>query len=105
MVDKLKGGLGIRDLIGDKSETIKQLAHEYGASNIRIFGSVARGEATQTSDIDFVMTFEPDCSLIHYVGLIQALEALLGHKVDIVRESNNLSEQLRTAIASDAIWL
>lgn len=51
--------MGIRELLHEKREEILALAARYGARNVRVFGSVARGTATAESDIDFLVTFDP----------------------------------------------
>jgi uncharacterized protein len=73
------------DILKHRDEIIA-LAKQYGASDIRIFGSVARGDATETSDDDFVVRFEPGRSLFDQGGLLMDLRQLLGIKVDLVSE-------------------
>jgi uncharacterized protein len=76
--------LGIQEVIGDKRDEILRLAAKHGASNVRVFGSVARGEATSESDVDFLVDW--DLSRISAwggVGLNLDLEALLGRRIDI----------------------
>lgn len=65
---------------------ILQLAGRHGARNVRIFGSVARGEATAASDLDLLVDWEPGRSLLDHVALAQDLEELLGTKVHIGTE-------------------
>ncbi len=65
-------------------------AQERGARSVRVFGSVARGEATEASDVDLLVTFEPDRSLFDQVHLIGDLERLLGRRVDVVAEGGLL---------------
>ena len=67
-------------------EHIKKIAQKHGAGNIRVFGSISRGEERPDSDIDFLVDFEEDRSLFDLVGLKLELEELLGHKVDLVTE-------------------
>ena len=67
-------------------EQIKKVAKKYGASNIRVFGSISRGEETPESDIDLLVDFEADRSLFDLVRLKLELEELLGYKVDLVTE-------------------
>lgn len=69
----------------EKREDILSIAARHGASNVRVFGSVARDEAGQESDVDFLMDTVPS-TLIEYMGLIQDLEDLLGRRVDIGSE-------------------
>ncbi len=61
-----------------------RIAAAHGASNLRVFGSVARGTAGMESDIDFLVDFDRDRTLVDYVGLWRDLEALLGTSVDVV---------------------
>ena len=68
----------IREILQQKREEILNLAAQNGASNIRIFGSVARDEEREDSDIDFLVDMESDRSLLDRIGLIQDLEDLLG---------------------------
>lgn len=65
---------------------ILALAARYGASDVRLFGSVARGEADGASDVDFVARFEPGRSLLDQGGLLMELRELLGVNVDLVSE-------------------
>ncbi len=66
------------ELLSTKREDILRIAAKYGAYNVRIFGSVARGEADEQSDIDFLMNMEPGRSLFDLGGLLSDLEDLLG---------------------------
>jgi len=65
---------------------ILSLAKQRGAYNVRVFGSVARGDMVDTSDVDFLMEFEPSRSLLDQGGLLADLEELLGCSVDILNE-------------------
>lgn len=67
----------IKELLQEKQAEILKIAAQYGASNVRIFGSVARGEATADSDIDFLMDIQAGRSLLNRIALIQDLEDLL----------------------------
>ncbi|MCA9911785.1 MAG: nucleotidyltransferase domain-containing protein [Anaerolineae bacterium] len=76
--------MGIEEIIGEKRALTRQIAAQYGASNVRVFGSVARGEATTNSDVDLLI--EQDWSRLSGWGgmeLVIALEDLLQRKVDI----------------------
>jgi predicted nucleotidyltransferase len=73
----------IRDLIEEKREDILRLAAKNGAANVRLFGSVLKGEAGPDSDVDFLVDLAPDRSLLDHIALIQDLEDLLGLKVDV----------------------
>jgi predicted nucleotidyltransferase len=92
--------LGIDELLGEKREEILALARKHGATEVRVFGSVARGEATPESDIDLLVTFAPDYTLWDHIGLEQELERLLGRKVEVTIEKN-LREQYRPFIMQD----
>jgi predicted nucleotidyltransferase len=70
----------------DRREEIIEVAKRYGASDLRLFGSLARGDATVGSDVDFVARFEPGRSLLDQGGLLMDLRELLGVKVDVVSE-------------------
>jgi predicted nucleotidyltransferase len=85
-------------------QAILSLAEIYGASNLRIFGSVARGEDTPTSDLDLIIDLEPNRSLFDLGGLAMDLQALLGCSVDIVTEKG-LKQRIRTRVLQEAINL
>lgn len=82
-------------------EEILSLAKKRGARNIRVFGSVARGQAGANSDIDFLVDMEPGRSLLDLSGFSVDLEHLLHTKVDVVTESG-LSPYLRDRILNEA---
>ena len=94
----------IREILQQKREEILNLAAQHGASNIRIFGSVARDEEGEDSDIDFLVDMESDRSLLDRIGLIQDLEDILGRKVDVAT-IKGLRESFRERIMSQAIPL
>jgi len=79
-------GANIDELLRAKRGQILKIAARYGATRVRIFGSVARREAGPLSDIDFLVEMEGR-SLLDHVALIQDLEDLLERKVDVVTES------------------
>jgi len=87
-----------------KREEILQLAAKHGAHKVRIFGSVARGEADASSDIDFLVEMEPDRSLFDLGGLLMDLQELLGCKVDVVTEKG-LRQRIRERVLSEAVPL
>lgn len=74
------------ELLKEKREAILQVAARHGAQNVRVFGSAARGEAGEQSDIDLLVDTTENTSPWFPVGLIQELEDLLGRKVDVVTE-------------------
>jgi uncharacterized protein len=75
-----------RDQLREHREEIIALAKRYGASDVRIFGSVARGDTIETSDLDLLVRFEPGRSLFDHGGLLMDLRELLGMKVDVIDE-------------------
>ncbi len=91
----------INDVLEEKRETILRLAATRGARNVRVFGSVARGEAHAGSDIDLVVEIEPGRSLLDIIGLWQELEDLLHCKVDLLTDGG-LSPYLRDRILQEA---
>jgi len=79
--------MGTAEIIGKQREQILALAANRGAFNVRVFGSVARGEATSTSDVDFLVDLEEGRSLFDLGGLLYDLQNLLHRKVDVVTEA------------------
>lgn len=75
--------MGIQDLLHEKRADILAIAARYGAHNVRVFGSVARGEADNASDVDFLVDMEPGRSLFDQGGVLMDLQALLGCQVDV----------------------
>ena len=67
-------------------DEIIQISHQYGANNIRIFGSVAKGQDGPDSDVDFLVDLETGRSLLDLGGLSVKLQQFIGRKVDIVTE-------------------
>ena len=84
-----------------RREEILHLARRRGARNLRVFGSVARGEANETSDLDLLVEWEPDRSLLDHAGLVQDLQELLGMKVHVGTEKS-LHWYVRDRILRDA---
>jgi len=89
-------------LLHEKRNEIQQIAARYGARNIRVFGSVARDEATDASDVDFLAEMEPGRSLFDLGGLYADLHDLLQCPVDVVTE-NSVSEYIRNRVLSEAV--
>lgn len=92
------------DLLRARRDELLRLAGDHGAYNVRIFGSVARGEDREDSDIDILVALEPGTSLLEFAGLSVALQDLLGVSVDVVSE-RGLSPHLRVRILSEAVPL
>jgi uncharacterized protein len=92
------------ELLKEKREEIIRVAAKYGASNVRIFGSVARGEERPDSDIDLLIDLEKGRTLFDLAGLILDLEALLGCKVDVTTEGG-LKPRIRDSVMRDLVSL
>jgi hypothetical protein len=91
----------IEDLLREKRDEILRIAEKHGARNVRIFGSVAHGEATEASDIDLLVDTAEQTSPWFPVGLVEELEGLLGRRVDVVT-TNGLYWLLRRRILTEA---
>jgi predicted nucleotidyltransferase len=72
----------------ERREEILRLAERHGAHNLRVFGSVARGESNESSDLDLLVAWEPGRSLLDHSGLVQDLQELLGIKVHVGTEKS-----------------
>ena len=83
---------------------ILRLAEEHGASNVRLFGSVVRGEATEGSDVDFLVDMEPGRTLFDLGGLLMALQELLECPVD-VGLARSVRPELHDRIMGEAVPL
>jgi uncharacterized protein len=94
----------IAEVLKAKRSEILQAASKRGATGLRVFGSVARQEASESSDVDFLVDLEPGRSLFDLGGLSADLEALLGRKVDVA-EVKGLSPYLRDRVLREAVPL
>ena len=94
----------IDQLLEEKREEIRRIAAKHGAHNIRVFGSVARGEARPDSDIDLLVDVGPNPSSWFPAGLILDLQVVLGRRVDIVT-AKGLNTHLRESILREAVQL
>ena len=88
-------------LIERHREKILELAARHGATEVRVFGSLARGEGTERSDLDLLVTLEEKRSLLDLVGLKQDIEELLHRSVDVVTEPA-LSPYIRDRVLAEA---
>jgi predicted nucleotidyltransferase len=93
--------MGTSEIIADKKEQVFALAAKYGASNVRVFGSVANGTADADSDIDFLVDMEKGRSLFDLGGLLMELQKLFNRKVDVVTE-NGLHWYIKDQILKEA---
>jgi hypothetical protein len=96
--------MSIGQELQSKRAEILRLADRHGATNVRIFGSVARGEAGSDSDVDLLVKMAPERSLLDHVALWQDLEDLLGRRVDLVSEKA-LHRLIRDPILKEAVPL
>jgi uncharacterized protein len=91
----------IEDLLREKRDEILRIAEKHGARNVRVFGSVAHEEETETSDIDLLVDTAEETSAWFPAGLVEELEELLGRRVDVVT-TNGLYWLLRRRILREA---
>ena len=94
----------VTELVQQKSDDIKRISAAHGAYNVRVFGSVARQEASPNSDIDLLIDIGPTTSAWFPAGLILDLEELLGHRVEVVTEKS-LHRALRERVLREAVPL
>jgi predicted nucleotidyltransferase len=97
-------GMPLEELLQTKREDILRIAKNYGAYNVRVFGSVARGEADARSDIDLLVDMEKGRSLLDLGGLLIDLQDMLGCNVDVVTEQG-LRERIRDRVLKEAVAL
>jgi uncharacterized protein len=97
-------GMIIGAAISEKREAILRIAAKHGASQVRLIGSVARGEDRPDSDIDLLVTWRTGTSLLDQAALIWELESLLGQKVDIASDGW-VKPSIRESVYRDAIPL
>ena len=93
--------MGIQEIVKEKRQEILNISAKHGAKNVRVFGSVVRGEANEDSDIDFLVDAGEMTSPWFPAGLIDELETLLGRHVDVVT-ADSLYWLLRRRILKEA---
>lgn len=91
----------VQEMLQVQRNEILRIAAEHGARNVRLFGSAARGEATDASDLDFLVEMEPERSLLDLAALRNDLMDLLGREVDVVTD-DSLYWLLRRKILREA---
>ena len=94
--------MALEALLGQKRQDVLRIAGKYGARRVRVFGSVARGDADARSDVDFLVELDPGRSLLDLGGLQFELEALLGRPVDVVTE-RGLKARIRERVLREAV--
>lgn len=91
-------------LVEEKRAEILRIASRYGARDVRVFGSVARGEDDRESDVDFLVELEAGRSLLDLGGLQMDLESLLGCRVDVAT-TRGLKERIRERVLREAMTI
>ena len=91
-------------LIEAHRQEIIEIAERRGFSNVRVFGSMARGDATEGSDVDLLVTTKPKTTLVGLSGLVLDVEELLNRKVDVVTD-DDIYHLLRDRILGEAVPL
>jgi predicted nucleotidyltransferase len=92
------------DIVKKKREEILAIASKHGASNVRVFGSVARGEADETSDIDLLVDLDRGRTLFDLAALVEELNQATGWRVDVVTEGG-LRERIHDVVLHEAVAL
>jgi len=96
--------MGVEELLKEKREEILRIAGRHGMHNVRVFGSVARGESGPESDVDFLVRLDPGVTLFEHAALVRELETLLGRKVDVISE-RGLRPRIRDQVLEEAVPL
>jgi uncharacterized protein len=96
--------MGINKILKGKRDEILRIASNHGARNVRVFGSLARGEAGPDSDIDILVKLDPGRSLLDIVAIKQDLEDVIGCEVDVVTEAV-ISPYIREQVLKEAVSL
>lgn len=94
--------MGISEIIATRRDAILAAAARHGVTNIMVFGSVARGDARDDSDVDFLVEVGPRHSAFFPGGLVADLEAILGRRVDVV-EPEGLHRLLKDRVLREAV--
>ncbi len=96
--------MGVKEILQEKRQEILEIASKHGAYNVRIFGSVARGEADEQSDVDVLVELEEGRSLFDLGGLLMDLENLLECKVDVMT-AKGLRKSITARVLREAVPL
>ena len=96
--------MGLPEFLKANRDEILQIAARHGASNLRIFGSLARGDGTAESDVDVLVDLEEGRSLFDLGALLEDLRNLLGRRVDVVSEKG-LRKRIRAQVLEEAVSL
>jgi len=93
-----------REDILNRREAILDIARRHGGHDVRIFGSVARGDAGEFSDLDLIVRFDPEATLFDHGALIMDLRDLLRVEVDVISEGG-MRDRFRNHVMKEAILL
>ena len=96
--------MSLEELRKSRRDDILRLAASYGAHNVRVFGSVARGDASEASDLDLLVELDPERTLMDLGGLLVDLQAMLTVRVDVATEEI-LRPKVRAQALRDAVPL
>ena len=91
-----------RKTLAEKREAILKLAEQRGVYDVRVFGSVARGDANEASDVDLLVSVRPGRSLLDLGGFLMDMQDLLGRKVDVLTDSG-LKPRIRERVLHEAV--
>ncbi len=92
------------NVLNAKKQVIRDIAAKHGARNVRVFGSVARGEQRKASDVDFLVSFDHGRTLFDHAALLYELESLLHCNVDVISD-HGLKPRFRQRVYKEAICL
>ena len=96
--------MGMGELLKKKRKAILRIAAKHGARNVRVFGSAARGEADEESDLDLLVEMEPGRSLLDHAALWLELQEVLGRRVDVVSD-RGIKARIRERVLREAVLL
>ncbi len=96
--------MDVKSIVFARRKEILAICERYGARNVRIFGSVARGDARPESDVDIIVQFEPGRTLLDHAALLLELRNLLGVNVDVITE-RGLRPRIRERVLQEAVAL
>ena len=96
--------MSLLEQIKNKKTDLLKIANNYGLKNLRVFGSVARQEEDEKSDVDFLVDVESHCTLLELGGAVMDFESVLGRPVDVVT-LKGLKKRIREKVLHEAIPL
>jgi len=96
--------MAIKEFLKTKRTEILRIAEKYGGRNVRVFGSVARGEEGKHSDIDLLVELESGRSLMDHAAMLMELQETLGYHVDVISD-RGIKPRIRNIVLREAIPL